>query len=257
MSDSWERLLTAQEAKGNVGNLDVRVLSYAAGLEVVVERLRKQCRLLQLEAKDTVARISLACDELDAEPAIALREIKAVGSKFAEFLVDFDDADDDIGEDRVTESAFRPMVERVFRRLQRLAGMSRVQLQLEIGSEQIVWFPGRLRQILENLISNALSFHDPAKGETRIQVGLRSTESGYELRIADNGIGLSRDAQSGLFELFDRSGTPQLKCPAMGFAVLKQLIDESGGSLSVESVKGQGAAFVASLPWFSRGVHLN
>ncbi|MBS0264209.1 MAG: sensor histidine kinase [Planctomycetes bacterium] len=230
---------------------DFRVLSYVAGLEITVDRLRKQCRLLQLEARDAVAQIDVACHR---DPTTALPEIQELNRKFAEVLADLDDPE--IGEDRVADIAFRPLVEKLFRRHQRLTGLDQVQLQLELTCEQIIWFPERLRHILENLISNALKYNDPTKGEARIQVGLRRCNPGYELRIVDNGLGFSRDAQARLFELFDRSGTAHLANPVVGVAVLKQLIEESGGSLAVESVEGQGAAFVAMLPHFSLTDHL-
>jgi signal transduction histidine kinase len=230
---------------------DFRVLSYVAGLEFAVDSLRKQWRLLQLEATDALRSIERACRQQEISAADALREINTVTRKFAEVLQDLDDSGEEQGADRVTEIAFRPLVHKVFQRHLRLSGLSKVQLQLELSCEHIVWFPGRLRHIVENLISNAMRYSDSTKGEARIQVGLRRCEEGYELRIADNGLGLSSDAQSRLFELFDRAAAPHLVHPIVGVAVLKLLIEESGGSLSVESVENQGAAFVAVLPRFA------
>lgn len=240
-----------------MGAFDFRVLSYVAGLELAVDRLRKQCQLLHLEASDTVRQIESTCADPAMSPAIALGELRSVGRKFAETLHDLDDPDHEQGADRIAEIEFRPLAQRVFQRHQRLSGLRKVQLQLELSCERILWFPGRLRHIVENLISNALKYNDPSKGEARIQVGLRRSAEGYELRVADNGLGLSRDAQSRLFELFDRTAAPHLVHPIVGVAVLKMLIEESGGSLSVESVESQGAAFVAVLPYFTVDDHLN
>jgi signal transduction histidine kinase len=234
-----------------MSTFDFRVLSYVAGLEFAVDGLRKQWRLLQLEANDTIRSIERACGQQGTSPADALTEIKSVTRKLADVLQDLDDSDQKQGADRVAEIAFRPLIEKVFQRHQRLTGLNRVQLQLELSCEHIVWFPGRLRHIVENLISNAMKCRDATKGEARIQVGLRRCDEGYELRIADNGLGLSSDAQSRLFELFDRAAPPHLMHPIVGVAVLKLLIEESGGSLSVESVENQGAAFVAVLPRFA------
>lgn len=230
---------------------DFRVLSYVAGLEFAVDSLRKQCRLLHMEATDAICSIERASGQQGISAADALGEVITATRRFAEVLQDLDDSGEGQEADRVAEIAFRPLVHRVFQRHLRLSGLSKVRLQLELSCEYIVWFPGRLRHIMENLISNAMKYSDSTKGEARIQIGLRQCEVGYELRIADNGLGLSSDAQSRLFELFDRAAAPHLMHPIVGLAVLKLLIEESGGSLSVESVENQGAAFVAVLPRFS------
>jgi len=235
---------------------DLRVLSYVAGLELAVDRLRKQCQLLHLEAMEAMRQIGAACESAAAEPAVALRDIQEVRRNLTEVLHDLDDPDQESGSDCVATISFRPLVERVFRRHQRLTGLSGVRLQLELGCEQVVWFPGRLRHILENLISNAMKCNDPTKGEARVQVTLHRSDDGYELRISDNGLGLSGDAQARLFELFDRAAAPHLLHPVVGVAVLKALIEESGGTLTVESVEGQGAAFVAILPRYAMADHL-
>jgi signal transduction histidine kinase len=132
-----------------------------------------------------------------------------------------------------------------------------VHLILDLDCEQILWFPRRFDHILENLIANAIKYDDANKGETRIQVGVRKAESGYQLRVTDNGQGLSRDAQSRIFELFDRAGTTHLADPVVGLAVLKLVIEQSGGTLTVESQEGQGASFVAILPFFADSDYLD
>lgn len=232
--------------------LDFRVLSYVAGLELTVDRLRKECSLLHFEADQMARRIEGMCgDDAALAPTEALGELQRSNRDFVALLEDFDDSNPDQPADYVAEIDFRPLVERIFRRQQRLSGLEQAQLYLDLACERIVWFPGRLQHVVENLISNAIKYYDPAKGQARIQVGLRRTAQGYEIRVSDNGLGLSRGAQARLFELFDRSAVPHLANPVVGVAVLKLLIEESGGSLSVESVEGQGAAFVAILPHYA------
>jgi signal transduction histidine kinase len=131
-----------------------------------------------------------------------------------------------------------------------------VQLQLELACEQITWFPGRLRHILDNLVGNALKNCDRSKGEMRIQVGCSRLEGGYELRVSDNGLGLTRAAQSTLLELFDRARPAHLADPVVELAVVKIIIEQTGGSLTVESMRGQGTSFVAVLPYFEMADYL-
>jgi signal transduction histidine kinase len=232
-------------------------LSYVAGLELALDRLRKQSQYVGQEVEQFLQQLDKLCKMPDAGAAGALAEIRDMARQFSALLADLGEPPDDEGHlDRVTNIVLRPTIERVFRRHQRLSGLMNVHLILDLDCEQILWFPRRFDHILENLIANALKYEEANKGETRIQVGVRKATAGYELRVTDNGHGLSRDAQARIFELFDRAGTAHLADPVVGLAVLKLLIEQSGGTLTVESKEGQGASFVAVLPSFAESDYL-
>jgi PAS domain S-box-containing protein len=101
--------------------------------------------------------------------------------------------------------------------------------------------------VLQNLISNAIKFGRP--GERPVVV-LRAREAGgvVDLRVSDNGVGLTEAAAARIFGLFerDRSGVPGT---GVGLAVCRQILERRGGSISVTSGgPGQGAAFTLRLP---------
>ena len=101
--------------------------------------------------------------------------------------------------------------------------------------------------VLQNLISNAIKFGRP--GERPVVV-LRAREAGgvVDLRVSDNGIGLTEAAAAKIFGLFerDRTGMPGT---GVGLAVCRQILERRGGSISVTSGgPGQGAAFSLRLP---------
>ena len=117
----------------------------------------------------------------------------------------------------------------------------------------VVGDPGRLRQVLNNLLSNALKFTEagrvgldihaaPAAGE-RLMLGFT---------VHDTGIGIPQDVQQGLFQRFfqaDSSTTREYGGTGLGLAIVKQLCEQMGGSVTLHSQPGLGASFRCRLPF--------
>jgi signal transduction histidine kinase len=152
--------------------------------------------------------------------------------------------------DQLVAIAVRPLAEQVFRWQQRIAGAPQAVLRLELASEHVGWFPARPRHILDNLISNALTYRDPAKAEAWVRLGLRVSPAAYELRVSDNGVGLPPGERDQVLELFYRAAPARAAGLGVGLAVVKLLVEQSGGSLSADCGEGQGTTFVAVLPRF-------
>jgi signal transduction histidine kinase len=150
--------------------------------------------------------------------------------------------------DQVVAIALRPLVEQVFRWQQRLLDAPKVALQLELESEHVEWFPARLRHILDNLLSNALKYRDATKAESWVRFKVQASPECYEFRVSDNGIGLPPEERDQVFELFYRAAPARAAGLGVGLAVVKLLVQQSGGTLTVDSGEGQGTSFTVVLP---------
>jgi len=105
----------------------------------------------------------------------------------------------------------------------------------------------RIRQILMNLLSNSLKFTQRGS----ITLGLRTSEEGVHLWVADTGLGISPERHQAIFDSFtqaDGSTTRRYGGTGLGLAIVKQLTDLMGGNVALSSTVGEGSQFDVVLP---------
>ena len=116
--------------------------------------------------------------------------------------------------------------------------------------------PARIRQVLLNLMSNAVKF--TRKGEVTIQVNLESyTNNSHRIKVSviDTGIGLDEEEAKLLFQPYQQASASiqrQFGGTGLGLAICKQIIERLGGEIGVTSVKGDGSVF-----WFTIDVQVH
>lgn len=108
----------------------------------------------------------------------------------------------------------------------------------------------RLRQILFNLLNNAVKFTSRGYVEVYFKEELRDGENYLLMRVRDTGIGIAREAQDKVFKPFEQaesSTTRRFGGTGLGLAIVKQICDLMGGSVSVKSELGIGSSFEVAI----------
>ncbi|WP_187270101.1 sensor histidine kinase [Pontibacter qinzhouensis] len=110
----------------------------------------------------------------------------------------------------------------------------------------------KFQRVLDNLISNAVKF-TPENG--LIQVQVKENGQNIEIKISDNGIGVPLHLQQHLFKPFSKAGRKGLNGEAsvgLGLNISRKLVEQHGGSITVESEENQGTTFQIKLPLAQR-----
>jgi CheY-like chemotaxis protein/nitrogen-specific signal transduction histidine kinase len=144
------------------------------------------------------------------------------------------------------------LVQSVAQGLQARASERGLASGLDIGATCPRFVKGdatRIRQILTNLIDNALKF--TSEGSVRLHVSARETDSSFMLRfdVSDTGIGLDHEGQERLFEPYIQAGSTtatQYGGTGLGLSIAQRLVLLMGGEIGCESEVGQGSMF-----WFA------
>ncbi len=134
-----------------------------------------------------------------------------------------------------------------------------IKLAARCDLEDVDWYEGdsgRIRQILLNLLSNAIKYTD--RGEVGLHTYRRIGGKGEPevvIDVTDTGIGIAKDEQEAIFEMFRQSdaGAGQRRGgTGLGLSISRRLCELMGGGLTVESEPGEGSRFQATLPLKSR-----
>ncbi len=125
--------------------------------------------------------------------------------------------------------------------------------------------PLQMRQLLQNLVGNALKFHKPEVPplvhiSAQLRVDPQTDEEQCLLTVEDNGIGFDEKYLDRIFTVFQRlHGRGQYEGTGIGLAVVRKIVERHGGTITAQSAVGEGARFLVTLPVHQRkkeGIHI-
>src|SRR5262245_6967158 len=131
-----------------------------------------------------------------------------------------------------------------------LAKRQELEATIQSGLPPIKVDRGRIRQVLTNLLDNAVKF-TPEQGRISVEVRLNPDRSGVELHVKDRGIGIPSSDLPRIFERFyrvDKARSREQGGTGLGLAIVKHIAEAHRGHVSVKSTLGQGSDFYVTLP---------
>ncbi|MEV6343232.1 ATP-binding protein [Actinoplanes sp. NPDC051851] len=112
----------------------------------------------------------------------------------------------------------------------------------------VVGDPTLIRQVLDNLIGNAIKYTPPERS-AEIRIGAADTGAGYRIEVADRGIGIPEKQRAEVFNAFTRAeGSERYPGTGLGLAIVQRIVDRHGGEVGVGANPGGGSLFWFTLP---------
>ena len=121
-------------------------------------------------------------------------------------------------------------------------------LEVVVDHGRVSCSDGLLRDVLANLVENALKYRGPAKPIVRVEGHPLANE--YEIRVSDNGIGMSEEEARSAFDAFYRGprAPRTAQGTGLGLSIVKRVVDLCGGRIAIDSKPDHGTTFIIDLP---------
>lgn len=149
-----------------------------------------------------------------------------------------------------TENVYlKPLIEEVVEGLQYYEHSQSIDIQILIPDDiSIDTDRGRLKIVLNNLIANAIKYHDMDKANPHILVSWEMKEQTAVIKIEDNGTGIEDELQDKIFNMFFRA-TQKSEGSGLGLYIAKEMTEKISGKIALESTYGEGTIFLLELPY--------
>lgn len=143
---------------------------------------------------------------------------------------------------------FDELVIEITENLKYIEGAESIRFQREIRlPHQVNVDKNRMSIVLNNLMANAIKYHDPQKVQQWIGVEVSNSEGTIKVRVSDNGSGIEREHHDKIFDMFYR-GTFQSKGSGLGLYIVRETVAKMNGTITLESTPGEGSSFLITLP---------
>ena len=147
-----------------------------------------------------------------------------------------------------TELNFHDLVNEVLRELAFWPEARRISFKNTVAETSVLRTDSqRMKVVLHNLISNSVKYADFTKPDSFIHIDFHRNGAGNTIVISDNGMGIQKEKQSRIFEMYYRA-TDRSQGSGLGLFIVKEIILKLGGTIEVKSSLGAGASFIIQIP---------
>ncbi len=153
-------------------------------------------------------------------------------------------------ETKKQEINFKEMLDEINNNLKYMEGNNsrKVDLKYEIKNSNTFHSDrSKINILLNNLISNAIKYQNPKSSNPSVDIKISVSELETGIIVKDNGIGISRENQNKIFEMFYRVSDNNTGT-GLGLYLVKEIVDKLAGKIEVESEVGKGTAFIVRFP---------
>src|SRR5690606_14587895 len=153
------------------------------------------------------------------------------------------------GQEEITEVEFKKELNEVLLDLKEEIKGSEAEIISDFSKAPSINFSRKnLKSILQNLISNSVKFRSPYR-KPKVMVDTEKAEDRYiVLRVQDNGLGIDDKDQNRIFGIYSRLNA-DIPGTGVGMAIVKRMVENSGGKLELQSTVGEGSTFTVFLPF--------
>jgi PAS domain S-box-containing protein len=142
----------------------------------------------------------------------------------------------------------KPIIEEVMESFSFLANEENVKFELDVDPElKIRSDSARIRVVLNNLIANAIKYHNPFESNRFVKIKAFKEGMNFVINITDNGLGIKDEYMERIFEMFFR-GTEKSSGSGLGLYIVKETIEKLNGSVKCTSKPSNGTTFEVLLP---------
>ncbi len=148
----------------------------------------------------------------------------------------------------IEEVRLLDLIHEVLSSIEFLAHHMKIERKIDVAPDFVIYTDAsRLKVIMSNLITNAIKYHNSRRNEKWFRVGARVVDGGYELEVADNGIGIEDKYLNKIYDMFFRA-TEGSEGSGLGLYIVRETIQKLSGQIGCTSMLGVGTTFTLFLP---------